>query len=774
MIQTLNISPARPPAQPEASPDLVPRGKDDFWTQVVRPVRGDPKEAKVADELRKRITEWQSADAEFLKNAEIELDFLSGRHWIDNATGQSIDRQQQLWAIGRSAFTIDLLTPSVDLIVNQIRINKTTPVFVPLSNGATVKTAELRQGLYRHIDRQSRGPVARETGYQLAVSVGRGYWKVCIEDEDGPSLGRRIGIKRIDNLHSVALDTTGVEFDYRDAGWGYTFDSLYREEFLETYGKEYDQSPLDAIGSMLLDDPTIQAFWFPKDKVTVGEYWRRMWRKREAWRLEDGTDVWADEAPEGATPVRTKQKLDDYLEYRKMSGTQVFEKRIWPGKLIPIIVCVGREVFRGQKPKIHSGLVKPGMDPSRINDYMTSRTVDEVALSPLPHMFSAVGQLDEKQKRIVNDINKYPWSNVEYTVITDGAQRAVPPPGWASPSPNTAAVVQAKEVAKDDLQRVLNTYSPQLGRQQGDQSGRAISQIKDSGDVSHAAFPDNYNRACNYEGDVINELMDYVYTDKQIVAIEQLDGSIEHTPINQEFTDKKTGKTVNHIFGQGAKYGIGVTTQPQFANQQKERVSEILALAGNMPAEVAKVLDLLAQDSGIPGWQRYADRWRPPGYTNAEDGPDAQQLQQQVMQLTQVNQQAHGLIQQLIQKVNQLGSEQELKFLQIASKERMAAASNVTQILAAEAKAGTMGAHSVLQAQLQVILKQLDQALDVQSAQAGLNAPAGPGGAGAPPPPAPPSPPAPQPGGPQAVPPPAGGLGGPPQIPGPPPAPPAQ
>lgn len=734
MLQTLNITPARPPGLPVAGPDLVPKGRNDFWIQVVRPSRDDPKERKVVTELHQRITEWRASESEFLTNSEIELEFLSGRHWIDNVAGQARDRQQELWAIGRSAFTIDLLTPSVDLIVNQIRINKTTPVFVPLSNGATARTAEVRQGLYRQIDRQSKGAVARETAYQLAVSVGKGYWKVVIEDEDGPSLGRRIAIRRIDNLYSVAIDPTCAQFDYSDASWGYTFDDLWKDEFVSTYGDLGDVS-LDVTGQDMLPDEVARNWWYPKDKVKVGEYWRRVWRRREAWRIRDPeaqsgySDVWADEAPTDAQVILSKQKMDDYLEWRKITGSQTLEKRIWPGRLIPIIVCIGREVFRGKKPKIYSGLVKPGMDPSRINDYMTSRTVDEVALSPLPHMFSATGQLNPDQKRKVAEINKHPWSNIEHTVIEDGAGRALPPPFWASPSPNTAAVVQAKEVSKDDLQRVLNTYSPQLGRQQGDQSGNAIRQIKDSGDVSHAAFPDNYERACNYEGEVVNELMDYVYTDKQAITITNLDMSTEQVLINQEYVDKKTGKTVSHIFGSG-KYGIAVSTAPKFASQMKERVSEIMQLAGAIPAEIVKVMDLLVEDMGVPGWQRYADRWRPPGFNSGEDGPDAAQLTQIVQQYEQQAQQADALIKQLLAKVQQLGSQQMTKFLEIASKERIAAANNMANILAAEAKAGNMGAHSVLMAQIEVILKQLDQALDVQTATAtaGLNAPAAPGG----------------------------------------------
>jgi len=708
-LQTLRVMPPVP-VEPTYEPQPQPTGDPwkDYFENVVRPARDDPREQEIAMELRKRIQEWESADTEWLRNTEFELDFLSGKHWLEPETGQ--DKAKDLIAMGRSAFTIDLLTPSVELIVNQVRINKLTANFIPLSGGANPATAEVRQGLYRNIDRVSKAAIARETAYWFAVTVGRGYERILIEDEEGPTFNKKISIKRVDNIHTIAIDPTCLDFNYADAAWAYTFDDLWKDEFREQYGQD---APVDVSGFGIPDDAT-RNWWFPNQKVKVGEYFRRVWKKREVWRLEDRTVCWKEDAPPGARPVAIKEKMDSILEWRKMTGTQTLEKRIWPGKLIPIVVFIGREVFRGKLPKIHSGMVKPAVAPSRIHDYMESRTVDEVGLSPLPHMFSATGHLSVEQKRIVNEINKHPWSNVEYTPIQDEQGRQLPPPAWASPSPNTAAVVQAAAGAKDNLQRVLNTFAPQLGQQQGQQSGRAIGQIRQQGDVSHASFPDNYNRAITYEGEVVNELMDTVYTDAQAVMITDLDESTREVLLNQEHIDSRTGKKVNHLFGAGHKYGIAIQAGPSFLDMKSETATKIMELAEALPAEVARVLDLLALDMGIPNAKKYADRWRPPGFkADDQDGPDNQELQQRITAYEQQAQQAGQLINQLLKKVAELGSKEAIQRLQIASKERIAAGNQIAQIVAQEAKTGHESAHSVLLAQLQVILKQLDQQMDV-------------------------------------------------------------
>jgi hypothetical protein len=744
MAQILTVGQPGPRAVPEPAPDpWTGNPQSDWFEKVVRPDRFDPKEAEVAAELRRHIVEWDSADGEFIRNSNFEFDFLSGLQWIDEY-GDGRDIARELTRKGRNAWTIDLLTPSVESLINQIRINKVTANFIPIGGAADKATADVRQGLYRNIERVSNAAIARETGYQMAVSVGRGYERILIEDEEGASFYRKITIQRVDSLQSIAIDPTCLDFTYRDAGWAYTFDDLWKDEFHAQYGDRTDdgtERDLDVTGFGLLD-ASAKEWWFPKDKVKVGEYWRRVWKMREVWKCEDGNDYWKEDVPEGVgladVRVNVKKKLDSSLEWRRMTGTQTLEKRIWPGKLIPIVVFVGREIFRGRRPKIHSGMVRAAMAPCRIHNYMVSRMVDEVALSPLPHMFAPEESFSVEQLKIVNDINSHPWSVVAYKPRQDDQGRQLPPPMWASPSPNIAAVVQATAGAKDDLQRVLNTYAPQLGMNEGKQSGTAINQINESGDISHAAFSDNFNRAMLHEAAIVNELMDVVYTDKQAITITDPDESTRQVLINQEYQDRRTGKVVKHLFGIDAKYGVATGIMPWYPRRQAQAAAQILELAKGLPAEVAKVLDLVVQDLNIPNARKYADRWRPPGFSDSEDGPDIQQIMQQRDQAVQVANQAHGLIQQLLQKVEQLGSKEAIERLKIASKERIAAASDAAGIIEAELKAKQVGAFAVLEAKLQAILSELDQASDVQEeAQSMSPSPDQSGSPSAPPTPAP-------------------------------------
>lgn len=686
-------------------PPSTPKRSNSFVNATI-PERGDPYEQTIAKELRDRFMEWQAADSEWLRNARFELDFLDN-HWLQEEDGR--EKQRDLAAIGRAAFNIDMLSPAIDLMVNQARVSKITANFIPMAKGADQATADIRQGLYRNIERVSKGAIARETAYQFAVSVGRGYERITIEDEPGPTFLKRIGMQRVDNLDSIAIDPTCLDFNYADAAWGYAFNDMWKQEFEETYGEDVDS--LDTTGAELGDQ--LRELWFPKDKIRVGEYWRKVWKRRTVLRLSDGSECWEDEAPQGYVLMddgkpNVKKKMDYHFEWRKMTGTQTLEKRLWPGKYVPIVVFIGREVFRGRKGKIHRGMIRPAIDPSRIYDVAFSRMVDEVMLSPLPHLFAPEGSLSENQKKKVNEINRHTWSVITYTVKNDANGAQYPRPEWVSPAPNTAATVQAAEMASQNLDRVLNTYAPNRGQAIADQSGRAIREIKDSGDLAHANLPDNFNRAVIHEGNIVNDLMDHVYTDRQAITITHPDEKTARIIINGEYRDEKTGKTKKHLFGAGL-YGVAITAGQQYPNAQREASAKLLELAKIFPGEISKVLYILIDDLNVPNAAKYKQVLAPPGVKEGDDdGPNIPQLTEQITNLTQLNDQAHGIIDKLLKRVDELGDVNVTKRIEIATRKEIAAAGDRTTLAVAQMKMGHEAAMAAFNAKLQWILSALE------------------------------------------------------------------
>lgn len=714
----------------------------------------------ILQEMRDRYLLWQQQDAEFLKNSDEELEFGAGEHWQDKEGNRDV--RQELQSRGRSAMTIDLLNPSIELVVNPMRINKPMPKFMPVGEGAQQATADVRQGLYRNIDRESRAAVARETAHDFAVRCGRGYYQVLIADEPGLNFDKRIVIQRIDDLGVVMMDQSCIEPDYSDAEWGGVWDDLSKREFRNEYG---DIEDLDTAGTSLPEpdrDP-----WFKSNSVRRLMYFRRLWFTNTVCKMANGyldpvtrkptAFYLKNDVPPGAQIVATMQKRDYKIQRFEASGTQILRRMDWPGRWIPIIVMVGRELFRGRrKKKIHSGMIRPAMDVSRVHNFAESRLIDEVALSPLPHMMAAAGQLDPIQEKIVNEINVHPWSVVTYTLkhAPDGTQ--IPRPEWVSPSPNLGAVVQAAAHAKDNLQRVLNTYSPQLGQMQADQSGRAIREVKDQGDISHAAFPDNATRALLHEARVVNDLMDHVYSDARAITITELDDNTKRVLINQEYTDEQTGEHVHHMFGSG-KYDVAVGTEQSYPTRLAEASDKLLDMAKVIPALNTQAPDLLVQAIGLPGLigQKIADRLRPAGIDDKSPLPPV--AQQKLAQMQK-------MIQMLVQEMNQMSELIKQKRLELGSAERIALIKTWGALVAADFKYGSEEAQLQFKAAIDMFgqrAKELEASPETANPEE--MPPPGAPGTGGPAPSGAPNQPQPGPGAPPNQPGPMPGQGGPPQ-----------
>jgi hypothetical protein len=624
----------------------------------------------ICEEIRERYNEWQARDAEFLANSDFELEFAAGNHWKDPESKG--DTRKDMQNLGRSAFTIDLINPSVELVVNQTRINKRSAQFIPVGDGSDKATAEVRQGLYRNIERESRAAVARETAYDYAVRVGRGYYRVLIEDEPGLNFDKRVMIRRIDDLHAVAIDLNCIEPDYSDAEWGMIWDDIPLRQFRADHG---DRADLDTSGASLPEHD--RKIWYPGGRIRRLEYYRRLWFTVRIAKLPDGVlhpvtgkqYCLAKDVPPGVEPAAFINKRDYKMQWFQASGTQILDRDDWAGRWVPIIVVVGREVFRGsQLGKIHSGMIRPAMDVSRVHDYMESRLVDEVALAPLPHMFAATGQLSEGQETIVKQINRHPWTVVTYTPkhAPDGTQ--LPRPEWVSASPNIGAVVQGAAHAKDNLQRVLSTYAPQLGLIQGDQSGKAIREVKDQGDLTHAAFPDNLTRAQLHEARVVNDLMDTVYSKPRAVTISQIDDTTKQVLINQKYVDDGTGEEKEHLFGSG-KYDVALAIEQSYPTQFREASAKLLDMAKVIPDLPVKAPDLLVQAIGLPGMlgEKLKTRLKPAGVDDNDPlPPSARAKLDQMQQVIQHMSDAMKLDAELIsQKRLELGSAERQTMMKV-------------------------------------------------------------------------------------------------------------
>ena len=162
------------------------------------------------------------------KAATRDLKFLSCDQWPD---GEPEERLK----VNRPALVLNKLPPFVKQITNDQRKQKPGVKVSPVGGGADAATAEIFEGIIRHVEYESQADVAYDTGFDYAVSSSFGYWRYITVYGDDRSTEQDIRVARITDPQTVMLDCDGKEPDKSDALWGFVFSRLSKAVFKRRY-----------------------------------------------------------------------------------------------------------------------------------------------------------------------------------------------------------------------------------------------------------------------------------------------------------------------------------------------------------------------------------------------------------------------------------------------------------------------------------------------------------------------------------------------------------
>ncbi|MEK6398074.1 MAG: portal protein, partial [Terriglobus sp.] len=134
----------------------------------------DAKAKSIVETAKKRFQMASDAEAELRSDALDDLKFFAGDQWEDN-----IKRARQ--TDGRPCMTINRLPQFVRQVTNEQRQNRPAIQVNPVDDDADPDTAEIIQGLIRHIEYDSGADAAYDTAFFCAATYGFGFFLVTTE-----------------------------------------------------------------------------------------------------------------------------------------------------------------------------------------------------------------------------------------------------------------------------------------------------------------------------------------------------------------------------------------------------------------------------------------------------------------------------------------------------------------------------------------------------------------------------------------------------------------
>ena len=670
--------------------------------------------ASLIEEARARYK--AAVDAEQTQR-ELELDDLMfctpDGQWPEQIRNQ---REEE----GRPCLTVDRTNPFIHQLVNDFRQNRPQPNVNPVGDGADKETAEILQGLIRHIAYLSNGDTALDTAYESMGRCGRGYFRILTEYADPMGFEQDIVIKRIPNLHSVVLDPAFTEPDGSDAEFGFITSYMPRE----VYRKEYPDSNLTTLSDSEWEAVGNSApEWITDDEgVEIVEYYRRVRKPIKVCLLDDGSTVKKKDLPEGVEPLDERDSFEIEVQWFKLNAIEILDETVWPDSEIPIIPMLGTELYV-DGGRTWSGLIRSAKDAARAFNFWKSAQAEAIALAPKAPWVGPKGFMGN-MRSLWQNANKRPIAALEYEYL-DSNNNPMPPPQRNMLEPPIAAITQAMVGAVDDLKATTGMYDASLGNRESGQSGVAIQRLQRQGQAGNFHYIDNAARSIRRLGRILVRVAPKIYDTKRTVRIVKPDESTDTVTINGP-SGQKDAQGIEKVYDlKVGTYDVTVSTGPGYQTKRQENIALLQSLLTTPLGEPLTTLapDLLVSQMDFAIVPQLVERMKLalPPQVQEKDGQNQQippQVQQQMQQEAQLNQALTQRVHELTDLVEELQSKNQADMdkarLDAEAKIEIAKINAEASLREAEIKQGVPGAVQAAEAFMNALSRTQQELGDLQ------------------------------------------------------------
>jgi hypothetical protein len=596
----------------------------------------------ILEDARDAFTAAADCESDNRKDALDDLTFARlNQQWPAAIAKQRADD-------GRPALTINKLPGFIRQVVNDSRQNKPSIKVHPVDSMADPITADIYSGLIRNIEYSSHADVAYDTAVDSAVSMGWGYFRIGLDYAYDTSFDMELSIDRVADPFLVYGDPRSFAADSSDWNSAFVIERLTKKQFEDKY-KGSEAVNWETQGYVELGEP-----WFTEDGVMLAEWWTREEVERDIILMSDGSVLDAETydkkeelrafyALQGITEQARRTSKSYKVTQRLLTGKEILEENVWPGRYIPIVPVYGDEVVVEGKRHLRS-LIRDAKDPQRMFNYWRTASTELVALAPRTPFIGKKGSF-------VTDAHKWATANTQSHAYIeyDGAE-APARQGFVGPP---AGALQEALNAADDMKSVMGLYDASLGARSNETSGIAIARRQGEGDVSTFHFIDNMARAIRCAGMILIDVIPKVYGKRQILRILGPDGVPQMVPMRtpqpvlspqgQPMLDPM-GVAMTRINDLNVgKYDLTVSSGPSFTTKRQEAAAQMTEMVRAFPAAAPVIGDLIAKNLDWPGADEIAKRLSTLAPQGQQIPPELQkaiqQGQEKIAQLTAENQQ---------------------------------------------------------------------------------------------------------------------------------------
>jgi len=582
-----------------------------------------------------------------------DLKFVNGDQW-------PVELQNSRNLESRPVLTINKLDGYCRQVTNQQRQQRPRIKVHATNNEADVKTADVIEGMCRHIEVNSNADNAYDTGFDHAVRMGWGYWRITTDYVKEDSFDQEIYIDAIPNPFTVYFDPNSERVDGSDAERCLITTMMSKAKFRKLYPDNDDGTSFTQRGT-----GDSQSEWITKEDIRIAEYFYVKRESATLYQLSDGTSKFAEgkdfrarlEAA-GIQIIGERKSFKRTIKWKKLTAVEVIEERDWPGTYIPVVPVYGRHVVIGDK-RHKFGMIRHAKDAQRMYNFWQTTITESVALAPKAKWIMAEGQDEGHESEwAAANVKSFPLLRYKQTDI-DG--NTAPPPQRLQPEPPPSGVMAAAAGINTDIATLMGIYDPSQ-QMPGNISGKALNGQQQQVDLTNFDFYDNLTKSIAQTGKIILDLIPHIYDSQRVMRIIGADGKPDLVNINQPSQDDQGVYKVMHDMTVG-QYDVVMDTGPGFNSKRQAAVDAMMPLVNGNP-ELFKVAgDLVFRNMDFPGAEVIADRLAASNPMSQIDdkSPVPPQVQMQLKQNQAQMQQMQEQMQQMQMVIKQRQDIEQVK-----------------------------------------------------------------------------------------------------------------
>ena len=606
-------------------------------------------EEDIFNEAKERLKICMDAEDENRNRARADLKFREGDQWDHDVTTTASEESPEI--------TINLTDAMVRRVVNNMKQQRPRGKCHPVGDGADIEIADVINGIGRHIEYRSEVSVAYDSGADMAVTCGVGYWRLISEYISENSFQQEIRILPIRNIFTVYMDPSAVMPTGQDANWVIISVKMSKDEYKRRYPKA---AMTDFSGDGTRDKLTRE--WESKLEIRLAEYFRidERLEKLNLWKSTAGQEFtkFASDKPSpdelkemGNELLETREAMRKEVQWFKLNGLKVVDRRILPGQWIPVIRCEGNAVDIDGKI-MRRGMVRAMEDAQRMVNYGEVAKIKRLGLTPKAPWIGAEGQFDGHPEWDDANIKAYSKLTYKPVIIAGpmGSEQLLPPPMRQPPAQIEQGFSEFVQGMRTNLVALAGMPNEPQAAQQEAISGVALERRDQLSDQSHFNYYDNQTLAIAQTWRVMLDWIPHYYSDERMQRIIGEDGTPKLVQINAPDTADPAVKKIKNDLSVG-RYDVVMDTGPGYETKREEGATNLINLLkiGPLAEMVVKTgSDLIFRALDYPYMQELADRimaTNPEGMDKIlKELPERAQaivksMSQQIQQMQQVIQQ---------------------------------------------------------------------------------------------------------------------------------------